>query len=55
MDRLAQLEKDMMNKVDYRDFDNQMAKIREMLGNMEADDKKPKVQANVPSHGVNHA
>jgi hypothetical protein len=33
----------MKNKVDKNDFANELAMLREMMGNLEPDDKKPKV------------
>lgn len=43
----------MKNKVDISDFKNEIAGLREMIGNIEADDKNPiDVQAQVPTQNV---
>ena len=39
----------MKDKLDRHDFENQMAMIREMIGNMEADDKSNIKVKNIPS------
>jgi chromosome segregation ATPase len=48
--RIAKLEKDLDNKLDCEVFDNEVALLRSMIGNLESDDKpKTKVQAPVAS------
>jgi len=52
--RLSNLEKEMKNKLDNDVFDNEVASLRAMIGNLEGDDhKKVKVIAPVASAGSN--
>jgi hypothetical protein len=50
MRRLNHLEMDMKNKIDCDVFDNELASLRELIGNIEGDDKiKTKIVQNVSS------
>ena len=49
--RLADLEEAMKNKVDIQDFRNELASLREMIGNIEAEEKPQiEVKASLPTH-----
>ena len=49
MKRLAQLENDLKLKVDKNEFDNDLMKIRELIGNIHLDEEglHPLVQSNL--------
>lgn len=48
LDRLKKLEDEMKDKLDRHEFDNEMAMIREMIGNIEADDRSNIKVKNIP-------
>lgn len=51
IDRVARLEEEMKDKLDKIDFANEVARLREMIGNTVGDDKKTKISTGGASSG----
>lgn len=48
---MTRLEEEMKDKLDKIDFANEVARLREMIGNTVGDDKKAKISTVAPSAG----
>ena len=48
LNRLKKLEEEMKSKLDQHDFNNEIALIRSMIGNIDHDDKTPKINISAP-------
>ena len=53
LNRLKKLEEEMDEKLDKIDFANEVARLREMIGNSVADEKGGKIKVSAPSTGGN--